>query len=103
MEEQMSEGGNAGNAGQMEEMIGKRSRELSGVTLEEMMQAKADQSRGEVSGMREGVDQEQGRCGADDREPVRAGESEQQDADGGSERGDGEDKRGKNVEGETGP
>jgi DNA repair exonuclease SbcCD ATPase subunit len=44
MEEQMSEGGNAGNAGQMEEMIGKRSRELSRVALEEMMQAKADQS-----------------------------------------------------------
>jgi hypothetical protein len=44
MEEQMSEGGNAGNAGQMEEMIGKRNRELSRVTLEEMMQAKADKS-----------------------------------------------------------
>jgi hypothetical protein len=37
MEEQMSEGGNTGNAGQMEEMIGKRSRELSRVALEEMM------------------------------------------------------------------
>ncbi|MDR1010122.1 MAG: hypothetical protein LBM04_03160, partial [Opitutaceae bacterium] len=44
MEEQMSEGGNEGNAGQMEEMIGKRSRELSRVALEEMMQAKAGQS-----------------------------------------------------------
>jgi hypothetical protein len=43
-EEQMSEGGNAGNAGQMEEMIGKRNRELSRVALEEMMQTKADQS-----------------------------------------------------------
>jgi hypothetical protein len=44
MEELMSEGGNAESAGQMEEMIGRRSQELSRVALEEMMQAKADQS-----------------------------------------------------------
>jgi ribosomal protein S27AE len=44
MEEKMSEGGNAESTGQMEEMIGSRSWELSRVALEEMMQAKADQS-----------------------------------------------------------
>jgi hypothetical protein len=71
MEKLMKEGG---GAGEMEEEIGRESRELSRVALEKALQAKADRSGRKCPVC--GEELVRNKAGADDREPVRAGEGE---------------------------
>jgi hypothetical protein len=139
-EELKGEGGQEGGAGQMEEQIGRGSRELSRVEKEKMLQAKAERSGRKCPVCERML--VRNKAGTDDRELVRSGEGEKrarlvreepgvdvssgacawageqrlhawsagdgdvdgkQDAGGGGERGDGEAKRDKHVEGDLGP